>query len=201
MKRYSRRSDKARPRWGLARVAAATGALVVLMGGVAFAVLQSQQVKLTTNTLETANAGLQISTDGTTFSDAHIGFDFNNIIPGGAFVPDTGYNFYLKNTGGTPLSLKFALSSVPDNPNDIDVSKINIRLTPFATGSSQLFSLQSLIDASLSGGLTINQPASLGVGKTQQFSIQASMAADAITGSSAALGNIDFGFMGVAPTN
>ncbi|HXE10222.1 MAG TPA: hypothetical protein VN554_02240, partial [Verrucomicrobiae bacterium] len=88
-------------------------AVLVMVGGVTFAALQSQQDTLAGNTVETATANLQLSTDGTTYGSSRSGFDFNNLVPGGQAVPAAGYSVYLKNNGGTPLALKMAVSSVP----------------------------------------------------------------------------------------
>jgi hypothetical protein len=169
---------------------------VGLTGSAAFAVLQSQNT-LTGNTISTATANLQLSIDGTTYTTSKVGFDFNNIVPGGSAVPTTGYSFYLKNAGGTPLGIKFAVAGTPSNPNGVDLSKVNIILTTVASGTSPAsYSLQSLLSAN-GGGVTI-LPASLAVGISQQYKLQVSMDADAVTGSSASLGNIDFVFTGTA---
>jgi hypothetical protein len=183
------------------RAAGVVTAVVIIVSGVTFAALQSQQDTLTGNTIETATANLQLSTDGTNYSDSHSGFDFNNIVPGGQSVPTTGYPFYLKNSGGTPLSLKLAVSSTPANPNSVDLSKVNVLLTPVGTGTGvQTFTLQSLIAGSSSGGLAITS-GNLASGVSQQFKLQVSMASDAVSGSGASLGNIDFSFSGTAVSN
>lgn len=139
-----------------------------------------------------------MSTDGINYSNSHIGFDFNNIVPGGSAVPETGNPFYLKNAGGTPLAIKFKVSTTPSNPNNVDLSKVNIILTTVASGTSaQTFNLQSLIASSTTGGVAISGN-NLDIGATQLYKLQVSMAADALTGSSAILGNIDFAFTGYA---
>jgi hypothetical protein len=174
--------------------------LVLLGGGFAYALLHSQ-AKLTGNSIETATANLQISTDGSQYQTARIGFDFAGVIPGGAAVPQSGHSFFLKNTGDTPLGLKLAVSGTPTNSGNIDLSKVTIILTQVSTGTSQSFSLESLISANANGGVSITVPSQIFVGNTQSFTLKASMAADAITGNSAALGNIDFAFNGIATSN
>ncbi len=189
------REYKRQSRWP--QFVGVTASLVIMMAGIGYAVLQSQQNSLTGNTISTATANLQLSTDGTTFSGSHIGFDFNNIVPGGSAVPTTGYPFYLKNGGGTPLNIKLAVTSLPTNPSNVDLSKVNIILTTVASGQNpQSFSLQSLMN-SAGGGTTISL-SNLDTGVTQQYKLQVSMAADAVSGSSANLGNIDFAFTGLA---
>lgn len=173
-------------------------AVSIVVTGVTFAALQSQQNLLTGNTIETATANLLLSVDGGNYSSAHAGFDFFNLVPGGQAVPQSGYNLYLKNNGGTPLALKLAVSSALSNPDGVDLSKVNIILTPVSGGSPQTFSLQSLIAANATGGTAITAPSELFVGNTTHFTLQVSMTSDAITGSSASLGNIDFAFSGLA---
>ena len=170
--------------------------LVTLVGGsVTFAVLQSQQNTLTGNTIETATANLQLSTDGTNYSDTQAGFDFANIILGGPAQPVTGYPFYLKNSGGAPLSLKLAVTSAPSNPDNVDLTKVSVILTTVGTGTgTQTFSLQSLMT---DGGVVVTGTP-LAVGTSQQYKLQVALAADAVSGSSASLGNIDFAITGLA---
>lgn len=182
----------------LVRPLAVIVAVLVIASGVTFAALQSQPAKLTGNTIETANANLQISTDGTNFGTSQIGFAFANIVPGAQ--PATSYFFTLRNSGGTPLALKFAVSSTPSNPANVDLSKVTVNLTPTG-GPGQSFTLAALIAANSSGGLTITNPSQLFVGNRVTFTIEVTMAADALTGSSASLGNIDFAFTGVAVIN
>lgn len=185
----------------LARVVGVVAATMVVVSGVTFAALQSQQDTLTGNTIETATANLQLSKDGINYGDTQTGFDFNNLIPGGPAVPTAGYGFYLKNSGDTPLAVKFAINSIPDNPNNVDLSKVNLLVTTVGSGgAAQSFTLQSLIDASPSGGLPLNG-AALPFGQLQQYKLQVSMTTDAIIGSSASLGNLDLVFSGVVQYN
>lgn len=187
----------------LARSFGTIAAIIILASGVTYAALQSQQIKLTGNTIETATANLVISADGSFFANSKTGFSFNNLIPGGGPTPWDGYSLWLKNSGGTPLNLKLAVSSVPTNPNNVDLTKLNVILTPVGNnaGPSQSFTLQSLIDANTTGGLAVTSPSQLFVGNTQQYTIKVSMAIDAISGSTASLGNIDFAFTGQAAIN
>jgi hypothetical protein len=185
----------------LARALVVVSAAVIVVSGVTFAALQSQQDTLAGNTIETATANLQLSVDGYSFTNSHAGFDFSNLIPGGQAQPVTGYTVYLKNAGGTALSLKLALTSVPANPNNVDLSKVNVLLTTVGSGTgAQSFSLQALMTASTTGGLDITS-GNLASGATQQYKLQIAMASDAISGSSASLANIDFAFSGLAQSS
>src|SRR5665213_1344075 len=185
----------------LARTVGVVASVIIIVGGVTFAALQSQQDTLTGNTIETATADLRIGTDSVHYSNTHTGFDFSNLIPGGQAEPVTGYPVYLENLGGTPLALKLAVSSVPTNPNNVDLSKVNILLTTIGSGTGiQTFTLQSLITASSTGGLPINS-GNLANNNAAGYKLQVSMDSNAITGSGAALGNIDFVFSGVAQSS
>jgi len=177
------------------QLAALIAACTIAIGSVAYAGLQSQD-KLTGNTIETATANLQISSDGTTFATSQTGYDFNNLIPGGSATPQNGYLITLRNSGGTPLALKLAVSSVPSNLNAVDLGKVNVLLTTVTSNLTQTFTLQALIDAQATGGIAITTPSQLAAGNTYQYKLQVSMASDAIVGSSASLGNIDFAFTG-----
>lgn len=183
---------------GLKRSILLATLMVGLTGGAAYAVLQSQQNTLTGNTISTATANLQIGLDLTNFDNTHLGFNFDNIVPGGQPVPLTGHTFYLKNAGGTPLAIKFMVNGTPSNLNSVDLSKVNVILTTVGSGNPpQSFSLQSLIDSAASGGVSIST-SSLDVSAVQQYKLQVSMTADAVAGPSASISNLDFAFSGIA---
>lgn len=177
--------------------------VVFMASGITYAALQSQQIKLTGNTIETATANLLISSDGQYFATSKTGFAFNNLIPGGSPSPGDGYSIYLKNSGGTMLGLKFAISSIPTNPDNVDLSKVNVILTPigFNAGPTQTFTMENLINSNATGGLPITSPTQILVTETLHYTIKVSMAADAISSQSASLGNIDFAFIGIAKSN
>lgn len=196
-----RQSKNSKNNKTLAGIAGLMLAAVIILSGVTFAALQSQRNTLAGNTIQTANANLQLSADGVAYSDSHAGFDFNNLIPGGSAMPAAGYPFYLKNAGSTPLSIKVAVSSTPSNPNSVDLTKVNILLTTVGAGTpAQSFSLQSLVDSFAAGGTAIST-SGLPAGGVQQYKLQASMMTDAVTGSSASLGNVDLVFYGTAVAN
>lgn len=175
-------------------------ALVMLATGVAYAALQSQQVKLTGNTIQTANANLMISSDGINFSASQPGYSFSGIVPGGVAIPTSGQKVYLKNTGNTAITLKFYVNASPTNPDNVDLSKVNIIIASTSGGSTQSFTLQALINSQATGGSTLNTPVSLAAGATTSYNISVSMATDAINGSSGTIGSVDFIFTGLATT-
>jgi hypothetical protein len=192
MKRYQR----ARRYRAILRAAGIFAASLTVISGVAYAALSSAQAKLSPNTISTASADLQISLDNANFGASKTGFNFANLVPGGTPVPGAGDTFYLKNTGTSAEALKFSVSSVPTNPGNVNLNKVQVYLA-LGTGSYQIFSLQSLIDANAGGGLAITTPSSLGVGSSAQFNMKVAMDADAVSGASATIGGIDFAFSGI----
>jgi hypothetical protein len=175
--------------------------LALAVGGVAFALLQSQ-AKLTGNSISTESANLVISQNDITYTNAAAGYQFAHIIPGSQ--PSQAEHFFLRNIGSAPLALKVNAVAPPDNPNHVDLGKVKVMLSPYdmvthqAAAVPQSFTLQSLVDAGTNGGATIDYPA-LGPNAIEEFDIKVAMDADALSGSAAAqLSNLDLGFMGVA---
>jgi hypothetical protein len=180
----------------LVRAVMVVATVGVLVTGVTFAALQSQQAVLSGNTIQSASANLLIGTasaTSTAFSSSHSGFTFANVIPGGPAQPTDGNSFYLKNTGTATLAIKLAVSGTPTNTSAVDLSQVSIQITRVDTGTTQTASLQSLIDGSLNLNDTL-APASTGV----EYKLSVAMNADAFTGSSASIGAIDFVFSGTA---
>jgi hypothetical protein len=176
-------------------------AVVAMAGGVTYAALQSPQVKLTGSTIQTATANLEVSADGVSYAASQPGYVFGALVPGGQATPLDGYPVYLKNTGGTPLALKLAVSSLPANPDSVDFTKVHVIVTPSNGGSIQNFTLQSLVANSGAGGSSILVPTQLAPGAIAQYKLQVSMEADAMSGPSATINNIDFSFSGATPVN
>lgn len=182
----------------LAKAGLTIAVALALITGVTYAALQSPQNKFTGSTIQTATANLLISRDNSSFSNTQSGFSFANVIPGGSLTPSPGYPIYLKNAGGTPLALKLAISSTPTNPDGADLTKVNVVLTSTASGQIQTLSLQSLVDSYAVGGTAITLVPVLFQEQTHPFTLQVSMAKDAITGPSATIGVIDFSVTGYA---
>lgn len=174
-------------------------AMLLLTGGVAFALLQSQAT-LTGNSIQTQTAGLVISQNDTNYGPTTAGYDFSGIIPGSQASQTE--HFMLKNTGSSSLALKLGVADVPDNPSGADLSKVHVILTPYSTdtflpGTPQDFTLQSLIDAG-DAGSAVDYPDSLSAGAKEEFNVQMSMDADAVDGSGASLSNLDLALTGTA---
>ncbi len=173
-------------------------ALLVTVGGVTFAALQSQPGLLRGNVIQTAVASLQVSPDGTTYGSVMDGYAFSNLIPGGLPTPNNGYPIYVKNIGTTPLALRLSVSSAVNNPNAVDLTKVHVILAPTGGGAAQNVTLQDLITAQSSGGLAVNQAPHLNPSEVTSFLVKVSLDNDAVTGPSAVLSNIDFNFGALA---
>jgi len=180
------------------RALGVVGAVVAITTGVTFASLQSQQAVLTGNSIQSASADLRIGTSTSSFANSRTGFTFKDLVPGGPAMPTDGNTFYLKNYGTATLTLKMSVPSAPTNTSGVDLTKVSILITRIDTGVTQTFSLQSLVDGYATGGSALTD--SLSGGATAQYTLRASMAADAFSGASASLSTIDFVFSGSAVT-
>jgi hypothetical protein len=182
----------------LARALSIVASVGIIVTGVTFAALQSQQAVLSGNTIQSATASLLIGTataTSTAYSSSHSGFSFNDIVPGAAAQPAGGNVFYLKNTGTATLSVKLNVNGTPTNPSNVDLGKVKITVVRTDTNTSQTTTLQALIDSTPAGGLTLTDtlaPSATGT----QYTMTVSMTADAFNGSSATIGAIDFSFSG-----
>ncbi len=179
----------------LFRTIAVLSLLIIILTGVTFAALQSQQAALTGNTIESATADLRIGTTTSSFTASKVGFDFNGIVPGGSAGPANGYDIYLKNFGSSNLSIKAAISTAPSNLNNIDLNKVFLEITRVDTGYVKSMSLKSLIDGFSSGAIAVNDI--IAGGATTQYKLRVSMSSDAFSGSSATISGVDLVFTGV----
>jgi len=180
----------------LIRAAALVIAFAALVTGVTFAALQSQQATLTGNSIQSASADLRIGTSASTFASSRTGFNFQDVVPGGPAMPADGFNFWLKNYGSAPLSLKLALGSTPVNTTNVDLTKVSVQVTRVDTNVTQTASLQTLTEPT---GLVLTDP--LASNTAVQYKLRVSMTADAFTGTSATIGGIDLVFSGNGMAN
>ncbi len=183
----------------IARAIGITAVVLSIVGGVTFGTLQSQAALLKGNTIQTAIASLQLSGDGTNYSSQLEGYNFGNLVPGGQAQPTNGYPIYLKNVGTTPLAIKLSVASGFSNPNNVDLSKVHVILSPSA-GTPQNMTLADLIAANTTGGIAITAGGASRVLPSQGtfFTAQVSLESDAVNGPSASIGNLDFTFGAVA---
>lgn len=180
----------------LARAITVISAVAVLVTGVTFAALQSQQATLTGNSIQTASADLKIGTSASTFSASRTGFAFNSIIPGAVASPADGNSFYLKNYGTAPMALKVSVGTTPTNAANVDLSKVFLSLTRVDSSAVQKLSLSDLVSAYATGGLALTD--NLAGSTVAQYKVQASMSEDAFSGMSAEVGGIDLVFYGTS---
>lgn len=181
----------------LLRAIVVLGAVGTITTAATFAALQSQQAVLASNTINSATASLAVSTDNTTFSNSKPGFTFSGVVPGGPNVPTGGYSTWLRNSGTANLAIKAAISSVPGNPSNVDLSKVFLHITRSDNSFDQSFSLKSLIDGYAGGGVAIGD--SVTVSNTVQYLLRVSMASDAFSGSNGVtISGVDLVFTGTA---
>jgi len=195
MRRTSRASITFQP---FLRAIVVISSVTALATGVTFAALQSQNAVLTGNTISTATADLRIGTSATSFGASRTGFSFTGVVPGGPAAPSDGNMFYLKNYGTPLLGLKVAVSSVPTNTSNVDLSKVFLVLTRLDTNTVQSLALDKLVSSNATGGLALTDP--LAGGATAQYKAQVQMSTDAFTGTNADIGGIDLVFSGTAVT-
>lgn len=182
----------------LAQIASMVMASLTLVSGVSYALLQSQLGILRGNTIQTAIANLQLSSDGTNFTNSLEGYNFGSLIPGGMATPTNGYPVYLKNVGTTPLAVKLSIPTGFTNPNNVDLSKVHLILSPIGGGAGQNITLQALVDAANSGGVALTQATHIIPTQVIGYNLQISMETDVINGPTASLGNVEFDFGGTA---
>ncbi|MDB5185375.1 MAG: hypothetical protein JWN38_1183 [Candidatus Saccharibacteria bacterium] len=168
-------------------------AVVTMVTGVTFAALQSEVNILHGSTIQTAAAHLQLSTDGVGYANSLDGFNFNSLIPGGPAAPVGGYKLYMHNDGDTKLKVKLSAADGFISENGIDLSKVHVILMP-STGAGNNVILQDLIAANKTGGVALPNVAPLNPGQTVSFAMSVQMDADALSGSTATISNLDFVF-------
>lgn len=170
----------------------------VVVGGVTFAVLQSQAATLRGNAIMTATVGLQVSRDDTTYADTVDGYVFGALIPGGQATPYNGYPVYLKNTGSARLDPRLSVPGPVSNPGNIDLSKVRVIIAPAMGGTEQTITLAELIASNATGGVPITGFSKINSGSRIALIIKVVLDSDAYSGSGAVIDNFNFNFSGVA---
>jgi len=178
----------------VSRAVGVISAVVVLMTGVTYAALQSPQATLTNSTISSATADLRIGTSATSFSSTRVGFNFVDLIPGGIAAPVDGNIFYLKNYGNANLGLHISIGSIPVNLSNVDLTKVSFVITRQDTSTAQTFTVKALVDSYINGGLSFTD--SLSGSVVAEYKLQAIMSADAFTGQTAQISDLDLVFTG-----
>jgi len=183
----------------VARTFSVIAAVGVISTGVTYASLQSPSASLTSNTINIGAADLRIGTNGTTFTvPSMAGFSFDGVTPGAGEFPTNGDTFYLKNYGTAALNLKVAISTTPTNLGNVNLAKTYFNFTRVDIPEPAVnLSLQSLISANSTGGLSLGD--TLSAGATAQYSLRVSMDVDAYsgTGVGVSISGINLSFTGV----
>jgi hypothetical protein len=125
------------------------------------------------------------------------GYVFDNLVPGGAAVPNSGYPIYIKNVGTTPLAVKISAGTTISNPDNVNISKVHVIITPVGGGAIQNLTLQELMNPA---GIALNNAIRLLPSQIHQIAVQVLLEQDAVSGPSATLNNLDFNF-GATATN
>lgn len=185
------------------RAAAIFSAAAVLLTGVTYASMQSQNDTLQGNTIMSATASLQILGANGIYADTAPGFTFSNLEPGGAPGPTPGHTVSLKNTGSTTLALKASINGTTySNPQHISISKVQFNFTP-STGSTGLSASMAALCTGYNTAVPLPLNINLAPGQVVDLIIQAQLAADAVTTTTTgvSLSGIDVIFSGNAITN
>jgi hypothetical protein len=179
----------------LLRAVGVVSAVGVLVTGVTFATLQSQQAVLAGNTIQSATADIKIGTSATSFAASRNGFTFDTIVPGGPAMPADGVSIYLKNYGTASLTLKLTGGGSLTNASNIDLSKVKFQVSRMDSGAeqpAQTVDIQTLATT----GMALTDP--LAPTAVAQYKLRAAMDGDAFSGQSASVGGIDLVFSGAA---
>lgn len=183
----------------LMRASAVVICTVAAVSGVTFASLQSQAAVLKGNSIQTANAALQVSTDGTTYASSVPGYGIGGLVPGGMPMPANGGLVYIKNSGTAAEAVSLSIPSGFTNADTLDLTKVHVVLSPIGGGAGQNVALQDLIDAGAAGiPLTVGNTTHLFAGNTTSFTIRFSLDSDAVVTTGATVDNLDFDFIGTA---
>jgi hypothetical protein len=177
------------------------GAVAAVVTGVTFAALTSNTATLAENTINSATASLQISSDGGcgpssgTFGTSDNGFDFNGLIPGGSASPNE--TFCLKNTGTADLALKAFVPVVPTwtvlPSGTVDPGEVDVHMSCDSSAGTLDARLQDLGSSAQAFASS-----TLAAGATAVCTVNVDMNAAAFSGSSASSSDFDFEFTGEA---
>lgn len=174
-------------RAAISRAIVSIGATMALVVGVTFANLGSTAT-LTSNTLSTASADLQINTTGAFGSTAQ-GNSWTNVVPGNDTLP---FLFDLKNNGGVNLGVTAHVPVVPTYSNFTDFAKVHVKINRLDDSNVVTTTLANLINSNVAVE-TIN------AGVTSNYKLVIKVDTDAVTGTQATIDNFDVVFTGTQP--
>jgi hypothetical protein len=175
--------------------------VAILVAGVTFAALRSQNNLVNGSRLTSASANLLMSKEANSvFNSSMTGFDFFDLEPGGPAAPAAGHDLFFKNVGSTNLDMKLSLNpAFLANWSGADLQHIHFAV--YDWDGENLFAKYSL--AQLRDAYTAGAPLPLNVviGKdvTLNFKIRMQLDGQGIsTTDQISLDNLDYVFSGVA---
>lgn len=177
----------------VARAVGVIGATAALIAGVTFAALTSNNVTLTNNSFATASADLQIWDPGSSsYGLTTPGFNFTNIVPGPG---ETGpFTFWLKNSGGVPLTITGVGSG--GTSSNVDLTQVNVKITNLTAGGSPAnYSMYDL----LTGPPDLLPGGDLASGDQDQYEVKLTVPVSAVSGTSASMSGVTWTFTGTQP--
>jgi predicted ribosomally synthesized peptide with SipW-like signal peptide len=193
----------------LVRAVGVFSAVAVVVGGVTFAAFNSQAT-LTSNTISTATANLQVyDTKLNVFSSTGQGFTITDLVPGtGVTSP-----FYLKNAGGIPLAVTAHIPAAPAAPPEgygfTGFENVKVTITSDETGctiNTKNTTMAKLLAGEVAlpcnplaaGAQGNNSPTATGT--EGNYKIKFDIDPAAITGNHAGVGAFDLVFTGTQAT-
>ena len=184
------------------RAVGVISAVAILAGGVTFAALNSNNVTLADNTINSATASLKIWNGGAWSDTSAPGFHVTGLVPG------TGVSnpLYLENDGGVALNLSAHVTGSPilsGFDNDLDLSKVKVSITDDFTGYTTNTDLAALTsgtvpfyDNAFPAGATGNS----GVpGTDGNFTVKFDMDPSAVNSNSASVSSFNIVLSGQQP--
>lgn len=163
---------------GLGRPLGVIIAIMVLISGVTFAALRSEDAVLAGSSITSATADLKIGSTANTYSASAQGFEFKDVEPGVAIESNGGNLLYLKNAGTTKLSIRLSLDPTTlVNTQFVNMERVYLAITPVAGGSTQEYTLAALL-AGRSTGKPVSLGTTIGAGQEAVYRLQVRLAAD-----------------------
>lgn len=187
------------------RAVLVVGGVASLVTGVTLATHDTAVADITGSSAATATENLHISATGAegTFTGSIDGFDFTNLIPGGAAMPTAGNAFWLKNDGGTNFAnIELGIPTAPTTIGAPDLTKVMVIVTD--PGADEILNAgdSQLIEASMASLVTADAPLGIALpagSEAKKLFVQVSMEEDAFAGETATVDDFDLQFTGTAP--
>lgn len=154
-------------------------AIVVIIVGVTFAAMRTQQNLLTGSTLTSASASLLMNKQSIgTFHNELSGFTFTGVEPGGPALPAAGHSLFLHNNGSTNLSVDIQVNPERlEYSEQANLSHIMLQIDVPGRGESINYALSDLIDSYQTGQRRL-LPVWLEAGGYEQLQFRMSIISD-----------------------